>query len=114
MPNKPAFAPRGVRRSRVGSRRLARMAGQAGQESRGSGPAGDGSLALEFAQGQSFSPRQCATLVETFGERLLFKSGSAFGVTLAAETATPLLRDARNLLQVTYFSNTMDVPSGPS
>ncbi len=114
VPDKPSVAPRGVRRSRVGSIRLARIAAMAEEGESGSKQTRSGVLTLEFAPERSFSPDQCGNLVETFGDRLLFKSGTTFGVTLEADGATPLLQDAKNLLQVAYFSTKMDVPSGPS
>jgi hypothetical protein len=43
-------------------------------------------------------------LVETFESRLLFKSGKSFAVQLESEPADQLLVDAKNLLQVAYFS----------
>ena len=43
--------------------------------------------------------------METFGARLLFKSGKAFGVNLQAEPGRAQLDDIKNLLQVAWFSN---------
>jgi transcription-repair coupling factor (superfamily II helicase) len=63
-----------------------------------------GVVEFEFAPGRSFSPEQCMKLVETFESRLLFKSGDLFGVRLESEPADRLLVDAKNLLQVAYFS----------
>jgi transcription-repair coupling factor (superfamily II helicase) len=74
------------------------------REPRGRGPA-EGEAGLEFAPGRALSPLQCARLVETFGSRLLFKSGESFGVTLGAATGSPLLQDVKNLLQVAHFSS---------
>jgi transcription-repair coupling factor (superfamily II helicase) len=59
---------------------------------------------FEFCPDRSFSQDQCMKLVETFESRLLFKSGKPFAVRLESEPADGLLVDAKNLLQVAYFS----------
>jgi transcription-repair coupling factor (superfamily II helicase) len=41
---------------------------------------------IEFLQGRSLAPGQCAGLAETFGEGLLFKSGRVFSLSIEAET----------------------------
>jgi transcription-repair coupling factor (superfamily II helicase) len=66
-----------------------------------------GTADFEFSPGRSFSPAQCMKLVETFESRLLFKSGRPFAVRLESEPADRLIVDAKNLLQVAYFSNKM-------
>jgi transcription-repair coupling factor (superfamily II helicase) len=66
-----------------------------------------GTVDFEFAPDRSLSPAQCMNLVETFESRLLFKSGKPFAVTLASEPSERLIDDAKNLLQVAYFSNRM-------
>ena len=110
--NKMSEAPRGVRRSRTGSSRLARLAQKLDAGGVGMGFGVVGEINLEFAPDRAFSPPQCARLVETFGDRLLFKSGKSFGVTLTGNEGAPLLRDTRNLLQVAYFSTRMGVSPG--
>jgi len=63
-----------------------------------------GTTELEFGPDRSLTPDQCMKLVETFESRLLFKSGKPFAVTLASEPSDRLIVDAKNLLQVAYFS----------
>jgi transcription-repair coupling factor (superfamily II helicase) len=112
VPERLSEAPRGVRRSRTASTRLARLARKLDSGELHRGPGREGGVTLEFGQGKAFSAEQCARLVETFGGRLLFKSGAQFGVTLAASDDSLLLADTRNLLQVAYFSTTMGVSPG--
>lgn len=69
--------------------------------------ADSGYVEFEFAPGKALRPEQCAGLVETFTPRLLFKSGDIFYVRLEAGPSAPLLADAKNLLQVAYFSSRM-------
>jgi hypothetical protein len=111
VPRRPAPVPPGVRRSRAGSSRLARIAQRLDAGTLAN--ASRGTLTLEFAPDRAFLPEQCGRLVETFGTRVLFKSGRPFGVELAASTAAPLLLDTKNLLQVAYFSTRIAVSSGP-
>jgi len=112
VPDRLSEAPGNVRRSRTASSRLARLAAkfEAGELHRG--PGREGGVTLEFAEGRALSAEQCGHLVETFGGRLLFKSGTQFGLTLAAGADTPLLADTRNLLQVAYFSTRIGVSPG--
>jgi len=80
--------------------RIARAAGSGG-------PAGGddkGTVEFEFSPGKALDSTQCMKLVETFDRRLLFKSGGSFAVQLESEPADRLLVDAKNLLQVAYFS----------
>jgi transcription-repair coupling factor (superfamily II helicase) len=90
-----------LERALSGVGRIARAAGSGVP----AGGGDSGTVELEFAPGRSFDSAQCLELVETFESRLLFKSGKSFGVQLASEPADRLLVDARNLLQVAYFSN---------
>jgi transcription-repair coupling factor (superfamily II helicase) len=79
---------------------------------RGAGEGGDSwRVEFEFAPGKALIPEQCARLVETFAARLLFKSGKTFGITLEAGASGRLLVDARNLLQVAYFSSRINACS---
>jgi transcription-repair coupling factor (superfamily II helicase) len=68
------------------------------------GGADRGTAEFEFAPDRALDSIQCLKLVETFGDRLLFKSGKPFGLRLTSEPADRVLSDARNLLQVAYFS----------
>jgi hypothetical protein len=97
VPNVPSRAPRSVPRARHGSNRLKKIAAQLG-------PSG-GLITLDFAPGKALSPEQCGRLMETFGERLLFKSGTVFGISLQAQPGRAPLDDVKNLLQVAWFSN---------
>jgi transcription-repair coupling factor (superfamily II helicase) len=97
---------RGLERALSGVERV-REAGVASVPRGTAGPAG--SAALEFAPGKALTPVQCARLVETFGDRVLFKSGKTFGVALEEDPTGRLLVDAKNLLQVSYFSSTIGV-----
>jgi transcription-repair coupling factor (superfamily II helicase) len=83
---------------------VGRLARSAGAGALAAGGADRGQAEFEFVPGRSFSPEQCMKLVETFEPRLLFKSGDPFGVRLESEPADRLLADAKNLLQVAYFS----------
>jgi transcription-repair coupling factor (superfamily II helicase) len=62
-----------------------------------------GRVVAEFLPGNSFQPRLCAHLVETFQGRVLFKAGELFGVTVAAGPGVDLLAEAKKLLQEAYF-----------
>jgi transcription-repair coupling factor (superfamily II helicase) len=81
--------------------RIARAAGSGGPE----GGQDRGTVEFEFSPGRSLDSAQCMKLVETFEDRLLFKTGGGFAVRLESEPADRLLVDAKNLLQVAYFSN---------
>ena len=80
--------------------RLARAAGAGGL----AGGNDRGMAEFGFSPGKSFDSTQCMKLVETFESRLLFKSGEPFAVRLESEPADRLVVDAKNLLQVAYFS----------
>jgi hypothetical protein len=95
-PRSSASVPRNVPRARHGATRL-------GRQLAASKPARGLEILLEFAPGRALRPDQCARLVETFGDRLLFKSGEAFGVRLRTQTLDSALTDARNLLQAVYL-----------
>jgi hypothetical protein len=115
VPRSSAPAPRGVPRSVQGSNRLRRLAETIGTGGLGGMAAGSADATFEFGPGQALAPQQCARLVETFGNRLLFKSGKLFGITLAGAPDVPLLQDVKNLLQVAYFSikiNNLPVKEG--
>jgi transcription-repair coupling factor (superfamily II helicase) len=73
----------------------------------GASPGGNdrGTVEFEFCPDRSFDSAQCMKLVETFESRLLFKSGKPFAVRLDCEPADRLPVEAKNLLQVAYFSN---------
>ncbi len=73
----------------------------------GAGGADRGTAEFEFAPDRAFDSQQCLKLVETFGDQLLFKAGKPFGLRLTSEPADRVLSDARNLLQVAYFSTKM-------
>jgi len=109
VPPRLSRAPGNVRRAHTGSSRLARLATRLESGEFQGISRQRGGVTLEFAPDRAFSPQECAALVETFGPRLLFKSGKTFGVTLTAATGVPLLRDTRNLLQVSYFSTRIGV-----
>jgi hypothetical protein len=110
-PRSRAEVPRNVPRSVRGSNRLRRLAEKIGTGGLGGADATKSAAALDFAPGKALTPEQCGRLVETFGDRLLFKSGKSFGVSLKGEPATPLLQDVKNLLQVAYFSHKInDLP----
>jgi len=106
VPRELSSAPRSVPRASHGSNRLKRIAAQMG-------PVG-GTSTLEFAPGKALSAEQCGRLVETFGGRLLFKSGKAFGINLQAKPDQAQLDDIKNLLQVAWFSNKINsLPDHP-
>jgi hypothetical protein len=83
--------------------RLARLSARIGG-GLGGAPEGPSEANFSFGPGRAFTPEQCGRLVETFGPRVLFKAGKSFGVTLQGDPEASLLQDARNLLQVAYFS----------
>jgi len=89
-----------LERALSGIGRLARAAGAGGL----AGGNDRGMVEFGFSPGKSFDSTQCMKLVETFESRLLFKSGEPFAVRLESEPADRLVVDAKNLLQVAYFS----------
>jgi len=59
-----------------------------------------GRTVVEFLPGKALPPRVCAAVVETFEGRVLFKSGSSFGLTLSHARGARVLDDAMKLLGV--------------
>ncbi len=109
-PRSAAEVPGNVPKSVEGSNRLRRLAETIGG---GLGNSLDSRpvATFEFGPGKALLPDQCGRLVETFGDRLLFKSGKTFGVSLDGDPPAPLLQDVKNLLQVAYFSSKInDLP----
>jgi transcription-repair coupling factor (superfamily II helicase) len=110
-PRSTGPAPAGVPRSARGSNRLRRIAETIGLGGGLGAPGSRSDATLDFAPGKAFTPEQCGRLVETFGARLLFKSGKSFCVTLEGDPSAGLLQDVKNLLQVAYFSSKInDLP----
>jgi hypothetical protein len=110
VPRSADAAPRGVPRALHGLNRLKRLAEKMNTGGLG-GMQPTGKMALEFGPGRAFSPDQCGRIVETFGDRLLFKSGKSFGLTLTSEPGSSQMADTKNLLQVAYFSTTIEASS---
>jgi transcription-repair coupling factor (superfamily II helicase) len=66
-------------------------------------PRGEG--LLEFAPGRALEPAACAQLSETFGRRILFKSGKVFAVTLVGQPPSRVLDEVKKLLQTAHFAS---------
>ena len=64
-----------------------------------------GEANLEFAPGRAFTPQACARLSETFGRRILFKSGKNFAVSLRGQPPERVLDEVNNLLQIARFAS---------
>jgi transcription-repair coupling factor (superfamily II helicase) len=64
-----------------------------------------GEATLEFAPGRSLTPQACARLSETFGRRILFKSGKNFAVSLRGQPPERVLDEVNNLLQIARFAS---------
>jgi hypothetical protein len=64
-----------------------------------------GEASLEFAPGRALSPQAAARLSETFGRRILFKSGKTFAVSLFGQPPVRLVDEVKNLLQVARFAS---------
>jgi len=64
-----------------------------------------GEATLEFAPGRALTPQACARLSETFGRRILFKSGKNFAVTLRGQPPERVLDEVNNLLQIARFAS---------
>lgn len=64
-----------------------------------------GEASLEFAPGKALTPQACAKLVETFGRRILFKSGKSFGVSLIGQPSVSIVDEVKNLLQIARFAS---------
>jgi len=64
-----------------------------------------GEATLEFAPGRAFTPQACARLSETFGRRILFKSGKNFAVSLRGQPPERVLDEVNNLLQIARFAS---------
>jgi transcription-repair coupling factor (superfamily II helicase) len=62
-----------------------------------------GRVVCEFLPGRSLQPHLCASLVETFEGRVLFKSTDPFGLTLALGPGADPFQEARKLLQAACF-----------
>jgi transcription-repair coupling factor (superfamily II helicase) len=76
-----------------------------------------GRIVVEFHPGRALSPELCATLVETFEGRVLFKSGGTFGLTLTRGGSDHWLDEAIKLLSVAWMyakSGNSDVQQHPS
>jgi len=71
----------------------------------GTGAAPRGEATLEFAPGKSLTPQACATLSETFGRRILFKSGKAFAVSLLGQPPAGIVEEVKKLLQTARFAS---------
>ncbi|HET6349766.1 MAG TPA: transcription-repair coupling factor [Candidatus Krumholzibacteria bacterium] len=76
-----------------------------GAFSRDPGTLPAGEATLEFAPGKALTPQACARLSETFGRRILFKSGKSFAVNLRGQPPERVLDDVNNLLQVARFAS---------
>ncbi len=61
-----------------------------------------GRIVIEFQPGKALSPELCATLVETFEGRVLFKSGDTFGLTLTHRGGTDWVDEVGKLLSVAW------------
>jgi len=86
--------------------RPTRAAGSAAARGQGGRPAlPPGQATLEFAPGRALTPQVCARLSETFGRRILFKSGKSFAVSVTAEPPARVLDEVKNLLQVALFAS---------
>ena len=68
-------------------------------------PVPPGEATLEFAPGKALTPQACARLSETFGRRILFKSGKTFAVTLRGQPPERVLNEVNNLLQIARFAS---------
>jgi transcription-repair coupling factor (superfamily II helicase) len=64
-----------------------------------------GDATLEFAPGKALAPQACARLSETFGRRILFKSGKNFAVSLRGQPPERVLDEVNNLLQIARFAS---------
>jgi hypothetical protein len=64
-----------------------------------------GDATLEFAPGRALTPQACARLSETFGRRILFKSGKNFAVSLRGQPPERVLDEVNNLLQIARFAS---------
>jgi transcription-repair coupling factor (superfamily II helicase) len=62
-----------------------------------------GRIVIEFQPGKALGPELCASLVETFEGRVLFKSGATFGLTLTHGGSTDWLDEAGKLLSVAWM-----------
>ncbi len=79
-----------------------RLAGRAGAT------APRGEKHLEFAPGKALSPQAYASLSETFGRRILFKSGKTLAVSLIGQPPARLADEVKNLLHVARFSSNIN------
>ena len=61
-----------------------------------------GRIVIEFQPGKALSPELCATLVETFEGRVLFKSGDTFALTLTHRGGTDWVDEVGKLLSVAW------------
>jgi transcription-repair coupling factor (superfamily II helicase) len=84
-----------------------RDAGRAARLATVSNPAAAprGEAGLEFAPGRALSPQACAKLSETFGRRILFKSGKSFAVSLTGQPPAAIIDEVKNLLQIARFTS---------
>jgi transcription-repair coupling factor (superfamily II helicase) len=106
--NDPEGARRGASRERVATDRAhvgRAKASPTGRTEPGPASAGlpAGEATLEFAPGRSLTPQACARLSETFGRRILFKSGKTFAVSLRGQPPERVLDEVNNLLQIARF-----------
>jgi len=70
-----------------------------------------GDAMLEFAPGRALTPQACARLSETFGRRILFKSGKTFAVSLRGQPPERILNEVNNLLQIARFASKINTLS---
>jgi transcription-repair coupling factor (superfamily II helicase) len=66
---------------------------------------------LEFAPGRALTPQACAKLSETFGRRILFKSGKSFAVSLIGQPPAGIVDEVKNLLQIARFTSKINALS---
>jgi transcription-repair coupling factor (superfamily II helicase) len=64
-----------------------------------------GEATLEFAPSRALTPLACARLSETFGRRVLFKSGRNFAVSLRGQPPERVVDEVNNLLQIARFAS---------
>ncbi|MCI0453060.1 MAG: hypothetical protein L0Z51_11875, partial [Candidatus Latescibacteria bacterium] len=67
-----------------------------------------GEASLEFAPGRALSPQAAARLSETFGRRILFKSGKTFAVSLLGQPPARVVDEVKNLLQIAHFASNIN------
>ena len=93
--------------------RMARPRGAAGRQDPRDLHHVPGEATLEFAPGRSLIPLACARLSETFGRRVLFKSGKNFAVSLRGQPPERVLDEVNNLLQIARFASKINTLPRP-